>query len=539
MVFIQAFHRAARLLSFNRAGDAASPEAIAPAREGARILRDGDLLCFASFLFIFPNVIFATALNLWAGAVLWIGGAGAAVIIWRARDRGALLTKPSDLPALALSLGFGVALCVIGGEGHFFYSPPDWLIRDAVLSDLVRNGVAILYRDDGEDYFLRAPLGMYLAPALVGRLFGLYAAHMAMLMQNATIVGVVSYFVTRVAKTHRLAMLLIFLGFSGLDMVPILIAEAIELSRGEPFMPFSHIEWWGEYFSPLRLQYSSMITLLFWVPNHMAPGWWFGLLSLIYVRGGVGLPALLVSFAALLIWSPLAMAGAAPFVGYFALELLPRRLFARDVMIAVACGLCFLPVAFYLTTDAGGVPHEWLVTREGFLPRYLAHVFVEIPQAAITLYAWRRVEPCDRPVLGLAVALLLVLPLYSIGVGNDFVMRASITPLFLLAFAFARIAVLTPRDNGRFASSISTLVILAAATPLLEIKETLVNKSYAISDCNFLTAWKKAEPTPPASYLAHADKMPVWLMPAPLAAPLEREDRKCWADHPLLIDQMK
>jgi hypothetical protein len=386
---------------------------------------------------------------------------------------------------------------------------------------------------------LRAPVGMYLAPAFFGRLFGLYAAHMAMLAQNASIVAAIAYFLTRLVEARRLAFLLVFIGFSGLDIIPVLIAEAMEMSYGGAFMPFSHIEWWGEYFSPLKLQYSSMITLLFWVPNHMAPGWWFGLLTLLYVRGAVALPSLLVSFASLLIWSPLAMLGAAPFVAWFTLRLFPRRLFTRDIIIAVACGLCFAPVALYLATDAGGVPHEWLVMREGFLPRYLAHVLVEIPQAAIVLYAWRMVELCDRRLLALALALLLVLPVYALGVENDFVTRASITPLFILAFAFARIAVLTPRDKGRFASSISTLVILSAATPALEIKQTAWNRSYAISDCNLLTAWMKSDASPPANYLAHADRMPVWLMPAPAAAPLEREDRRCWPDHPLLLDRLK
>ncbi|QGM96996.1 hypothetical protein [Methylocystis parvus] len=473
-------------------------------------------------------------------ALVWAGCAGAIVTAWRARAARALMAKPVNMTTLALSLCFGLTLCALGGEGHFFYTMRDWLVRDAVLADLVRNGVAASYRHDETLYMLRAPLGMYLLPSLIGRMSGLYAAHLALLVQNATIIGAICYFIAGVAKANKAAILLVFIGFSGLDILPILVAEAIEMAKGEPFMPFNHIEWWGEYFSDIRMQYSSHLALLFWALNHMAPGWLFGILSLLYVRGAVAFVILPVSFAATLLWSPLAMLGAAPFLAYFALELFPRRLFAREILIAVASSLCFLPIAVYLMIDNGGVAKEWLVLREGFLQRYLLHMLVEIPQAAIVLYAWRIVEPCDRRLLALALGLLLVLPLYSVGLYNDFAMRASIAPLFVLSFAFARIAVLTPRDNSRFATAISTIVLISAATPLVEVKTAMTTASFDVSDCNFITAWRKNEITAaPGNYLARIETIPTWLMSPQEAAPLSREDRKCWPDHPLLEEGLK
>jgi hypothetical protein len=428
---------------------------------------------------------------------------------------------------------------MLGGEAHFFHATHDWLFRDAVLADLARDGLTVLYQWEGQNYLLRAPLGMYMIPAVVGRAFGLYAAHLTLLAQNSVILGALIYFLASIAGVRRAPFLLILIGFSGMDILPILLAEAMEMLKGEGFQPFSHIEWWGEYFSPIRMQYSAHVTQLAWAPNHMLPGWWFALLALLYVRREVDLPMLLVSFATMLFWSPLSMMGAAPFVAFFALERM-REIFAPRVFAATAVAFLFLPMVLYLWADAGAVPHEVLLWRDGFAWRYFSFLVIEIPQALIVLYAWNKVEPCDRRILALSLLLLLLIPLYSIGVSNDFVMRVSIPSLLVLGYAFARIAVLTPRDNGPFATTISTIIILSAATPLVEIKQAL-HRPFAISDCNLVTSWHKGDSSAlPTNYWARDEKMPVWLMSAESApAPLTLEDRKCWPDHPTLSESLK
>lgn len=522
----------------------------APSESRARGLRaafrptNGDLVWFIAFLFISPNAILAAFFETPLGALVWGGCVGAVVVAWRARDANAVSARPADIGRLALCLGFGLVLCLLGGEGHFFYTPRDWLVRDAVLADLVHSGANTLYREGGTDYILRAPLGAYLVPSLVGHVAGLAAAHVAFLLQNAVVVGVTCYFVATIAPNlgtaHKVAMLLVFIGFSGLDALPVLLAEANEWLHGAPFMPFHHMEWWGLYFSPVRMQYTSHVALIFWAINHMAPGWWFGMLSLLYVRGAVPFALLPVSFAAMLLWSPLAMMGAAPFLAFFALERLFLRSLQRDDLAAIGVSLAFLPIAYYLTIDNGGVAKEWLVFQDGFLARYLAHLAVEIPQAAIVLYAWTKVEPCDRRIVALTLGLLLIFPIYSIGLYNDFTMRASIAPLFVLSYIFARIAIITPRDGGRLASAISAIVLISAATPLVEIKIPLTAGRFRVSDCNFLTSWRKNEPTAPlGNYLAHAEAMPAWLMRPETAEPTLREDRACWPDHPLLPEELK
>jgi hypothetical protein len=232
------------------------------------------------------------------------------------------------------------------------------------------------------------------------------------------------------------------------------------------------------------------------------------------------------------------MMGALPFLAMFALELLPRRIFEPRNFIAAGAALCFIPIALYLTIDAGAVPHEFLVGVDGFGWRYVTFLAIEIPQVAVVAFAWRKVEPSDRRILLLAIALLFAIPTFSFGLSNDFVMRVSIPPLFLLAFAFARVATLTPRDNGPFATVIAVIVILSFATPMLEIKQGL-RPSYAISDCNFLTSWNKYAPTIwPTNYLARLEAVPEWIVRAGDAR-VTIENRQCWPDHPLLDDARK
>lgn len=485
-------------------------------------------------LFIAPNALLASRLGLLAGVPIALGCAGALWLTFTIRPAaGSLLAAPIDAKLLGLCALLALALCALGGEAHFFYAAPDWLVRDSLIADLVGNGYPVAYRLEGQDYVLRAPLAIYAVPALLGRVLVLFAAHLTLLAQNALTLSILLYFLARLSETRALPFLALFVLFSGMDILPILYREAVSLYSGGEFLPFAHIEWWSE-----KLQYSSHLTQLFWAPNHMLPGWGFALLILLHVRREIGLEILIAAFAAMLFWSPLAMLGALPFLACFGLADLGPKLFAQRNLIAAGAAALFLPAAIFLTIDAGEVDHGFLIGDEGFAALYLLFLAVEIPQAGVIAAAWDKVDSRDRRMLMLAILLLAILPIYKFGGNNDLVMRASIPPLFLLAFSFSRIAVLTPRGSGWLATSISMIVIVGAATPLLELKSAL-NPAWAISDCNFLTTWSKTDPTVrPTNYLARAEKIPAWLTRAGDSR-LMIEKRQCWPGHPLLDDTRK
>jgi len=134
----------------------------------------------------------------------------------------------------------------------------------------------------------------------------------------------------------------------------------------------------------------------------------------------------------------------------------------------------------------------------------------------------------------------IALPGFEFGHSNDLAMRASIPALFLLAFAFARVvAQLThPFERSRLTIAALAIALLGTATPGLEIARSFL-PAYAISDCNFLTTWRKSAPkSNGANYLAGVDSVPPWLL-ARAEQRVTIEDRRCWPEHPVLEDARK
>jgi len=482
-----------------------------------------DLLRAGGLIVLLPSALFAKELGPIPAVSVLVGCLLVAAILLRAAARPeSLLAKPIDLKMFAGCGAAALALCALGGEGRIFFANYDWLIRDAVLADLVKHETINVYGFDNHTYFLRAPFGMYLAPAMVGRAFGLIAAHWALLVQNASVLGVVLYFVAALTPRFRVAAVAVFVLFSGVDILPTLILNAEQIWRTGHFTFERQLDWWNG-----DIQYSSHLTQLFWTPNHMLPAWWFAALALLYARREVGFALLVASFAPLLFWSPLAMLGALPFLLLFWGEE-PRSLLAPDGLAALVSGAAFLPIALFLTVASGDIPHEFLLWRKSFWLLWPIFLAVEIPHTAILALRWRLIEECDRRIILVAIASLVLIPIYSMGENDDFAMRVSSLPMFLLAFAFTRVAVLTPRDGGRMATTISCLVIISATTPGFELRRAFVPAS-PISDCNFMTAWKESEAPFPYHYLAPREAAPAWLN-ASTAAPLEIEQKTCRLD---------
>lgn len=493
-----------------------------------------DLLFFTAMIFLAPNILFAaTALQPAPAASVLAGCAGVVAFVWRSRSGGAFLSAALEPRKLGLCLATGLALCLLGGEGHVFYANWDWLMRDAVLTDLMRDSGVTTYSFMGRDYYLRAPLGMFLLPAAAGRIFGLLVAHLTLLMTNTFLFGAILYFASGLAGGRAPIFLAILIGFSGLDIVGDLAARGLFL-RGGPITNQS-LEWWTAAFSPdVMLQYSSMLTQLFWIPNHAAPGWFIGLLVLLRSRDEIALSTFIVCCASLVIWSPLPVAGALPLAAVLALQPSPRRNLSAENLLAIATGLAFLPLAFYLLTRMDLIAHGAQAAAPGFAWLYVSFLLIEVPQAGVLLYNWRRIPTEERPALVAALGTLCLLPFYSFGPGNDLLMRGSIPALFLVAFSFARIAASTPRDGGVLATVISSIILISAVTPLTQIKQAIFSGRYSLSDCNLLTATQSMSPFAfPSNYLAPIEGMPGWLIATDSRqTPAQVEYRICWPDHP-------
>ncbi|WP_156028597.1 hypothetical protein [Sphingobium chlorophenolicum] len=407
-----------------------------------------------------------------------------------------------DLWTLILCFVVAAILLILGGEGRLFYATPDWQIRDAVLADMGNHRWPFDYWLDGRTQLLRAPVGMYLVPALLGGASQL-GRDWALLAHNSLILGLLfaqgaALFETRRA---RLIALVVFIMFSGLDVLGNIIHQ-----RMVGWAYWDHIEVWAANY-----QYSSHITQIFWVPQHGFAGWALALAYLLWRKGLAPIGLFAASIPLVALWSPFALFGALPFALFAGLSVL--RSGSWDWCDVAFCALALalaLPALFYLAAGAGSVGGGPLPPNGGL---YILFMMLEVVPF-LWLLLRDRTKGVDRTTILIAGACLLLMPLWKIGANNDFEMRASIMPLALIAIAFAEWAGrLELREEKAW-----FLVILAlgSVTGAAEIARVFRLAPSPAPQCSLAGAWDRQTGfvVPHASYFAVRDAFPFKIHPA-------------------------
>jgi hypothetical protein len=338
-------------------------------------------------------------------------GSGSAKILGRSNDLR-LLLQGAVIAALFLWLcGY------VRPFGHTY----DWLKHFAVINELAQHPWPPINEATGT--FLRYSLGYYLIPGLFTKAFGSRWIELFVFLQ--TWIGLcllLALVLQKVRPTRPLLFVLLFLLFSGLDLVGWLI-------HGSSQSLLAHKEWWagGHY----AFAYEGHATLFIWVPQHALAG----MLGLALVLPDQGYSAssryLGLLGAAVLFWSPFALIGLVPFALATVLRSEPRAFLDwGNVLCVVTLGI---PLASYLTAGSADVPHGFNWDHEGFSwLGYAEFLALEIGfyLLALRLYGWQYLR---YPVI--VIVVLLLLPLYRIGMFNDFTMRVCIPAIMLLAIA--------------------------------------------------------------------------------------------------------
>lgn len=438
--------------------------AIAPEKTGLDLL-DRVAIGYLAL----PVVIFLVG---WCQA--WVATLGLLALALAARALFGRLPEPA-IPRLrpaawCLLLGLAAAWSALGGAGHLVHANSDWLVRDAVLRDLVTGAWPVAYLDRaGGEYLLRAPLAYYLPAALVGKLAWPGVADAALL--GWTFAGVALVFALAASSERRFSALLLLLAvfvlFSGMDLVGMVLTRGpVILSY---MLPTEHIEWWAE-----RFQYSAHSTQLFWVPNHAIPGWIAVALLVRRADEPAFLRLLPLLVALLPLWSPLTAIGFLPLAAAAVLSFAVRHR-VRDVIdpaVLVGAFVAALPVAAYLTMQAGAIASGGTqVTGEpGWL--YVANcaqfVLLEGGLLWILLLMVRR-----DPLLLAAGFVLWLLPLAAFGPGNDLAMRGSIPALALLAMRAGQV-VAGHAASPRLRAGVLAVLALGVPTAILEINRSML-----------------------------------------------------------------
>lgn len=475
--------------------------------------------------------------HLLAALTLWLGGSQ--LLLWRFLDI-------APLWAYALGLSGLIALCVgiirlvpdtpdsrigirlisicllvafllmlLGGQGRFLYANIDWQVRYAVLRDMAINPWPFVYTARATPDVLRAPIGMFLAPALAFRALGGHAADIALLIQNSALLGLILAISSRLfgSTRARIWALLVFFAFSGLDAAGSLFVHGA-LS--------DHLENWAQ------IQYSSMITLAFWVPHHAMTAWIGAILFLLWRTERLPLSVFLAILPLTMLWSPFGLLGTLPFVALAGFEtLIQRRLRVSDIALPALALLLCVPGLLYLSAAGDDVGIR--LYAPGTLRYVIFHLFETVPYLVPVAFLVRGTR-FGWPVFAVVTACLLLMPFIQIGWSIDFMMRASVPALTILMVMVAD--AVTPGDLGAPAPIRYWLLfalIIGSITGQHEIRRALTQPPAPEVRCTFWKAWDQSfADFPKGSYLAPLSAMPAAVSPRHPARASAIEPDRCW-----------
>jgi hypothetical protein len=364
----------------------------------------------------------------------------------------------------------------LSGIGGYTFQNWDHHWRNAVFHDLITYNFPVVYSapEKGPITMLVYYVGYWLPAAWVGKLLGWQAANFALFLWTWFGVLLVVFHLSRsrgevtspLLLLIKTALLLIF--FSGLDSL-----GALFFASDYPtlFPPIQHLEIWSG-----NLQYSSFTTQLYWVFNQAVPAWLCialildsdSLLSNIQKQAsGLQIIQKIFIWSLCFFFAPLAALGLLP---YLFIELFkhtdfksPFKNLRLDVLLA--SGIIVLVSFLYFSSNTAAQERGLQAIA---LKDFLAFFLLEggLLWLVLALLKWR------DPRWAVTGLLLAVIPFIQLGSGRDFVMRASIAPLFYLMMMTGE--AIFQKSTPRFLLfTFYFLLLLGSLTPLYEINRSI------------------------------------------------------------------
>jgi len=331
------------------------------------------------------------------------------------------------------------------GQGGFSFQNSDFHYRNAIFRDLIEKPWPVMYdysaqnipSDGGiavglDTMILTYYIAFWLPGALVGKIFGWYAANAFLYFWALLGVSLITYYLFRTLRNVSVWSVIILIFFSGLDLLGYLL-----LSKGVMPGPIAHIEWWS------GLQYSSNTTLLYWVFNQTIAIW----LAILLILNLKNTRSLLFLYAMLLLHGPFPFLGLLPIVLWKAYQGYPLRIspksnldenavktillwawngVRRAITFENVCGgiLVLAIIYLYLSNNISG---RKVGVNAPTINMFLLFIF-EGGLYLLFLFADHR----KNPLYWICIGSLLVIPFFAVGDGQNFCMRVSIPALFMI-----------------------------------------------------------------------------------------------------------
>ena len=380
--------------------------------------------------------------------------------------------SPSTVHWLLLT----VSWLLLSGIGGYAFQNWDHNWRNVVFRDLMNFDWPVYYAqpESGPVKMLVYYVGFWLPSAAVGKLLNWQAANFALFAWTFLGILLVTHHLASALKTSAFKATLLLIFFSGLDAIGTLFFPQ---EYPTLFPPITHLETWAG-----TLQYSSFTTQLFWVFNQAVPAWLCIALFVTLSDSEGSLPQskeilrsaqndmrgeIILLWTLCFFFAPLAAMGLLP---YILIKLIKQTDFKSPFKnlrweIFLAPTIIFLLSTFYFLANTAA-------QSRGFqslpLDKFFAFFLLEGGLLWLVLAPSKFRDP-RWIVTGI---LLAIIPFIQLGSDRDFVMRASIAPLFYLMLMTGQ--TIFDKSSSRFSLiAVYCLLALGSLTSLYEINRSL------------------------------------------------------------------
>ena len=397
----------------------------------------------------------------------------------RKKDEESLYIRKSMLIFIALLL---IVFCVAIGWGGWFPQAGDWYKHNAVLHDLSERSWPVYYKEK-EFCMLTYYIGQYLIPALVGKItHSFHYAQVAMFTWGIIGVFIVYVNLVRIVKAKNLKMqiltLIILLLFNGAT----LLAQCV-LRDIYPNTMYSDGDRHWVIVGHIMLQFRSNMVMLRWVFPQCIAIWLITELFLEHYKK--------IEFYVLLFF-PALLFGTFSFLTFvilasmmFIYQLITKKekkailwqcFSLSNIFPALSMGIILF---FYFLGYIQVEKPDYLnlsIQRYGIEGILVYIIFCFFLFGIYTLCIWKKNR--KNPMFYFMIIILCLIPLFKMGMYNDFVMCVSIPALFILMtyviqFLFQK---MNKEETGIKKGIIIVVLIIGAWYPLCEIRENIVAK---------------------------------------------------------------
>ena len=371
---------------------------------------------------------------------------------------------------------------------------------------------------------LRYPLGYYLVPGLVGQWLGPAALNWAVPLWTWCGVALLLLLFTRAYRGGR-AMLatVVFICFGGMDLIGEIlfggwdwITVIITFDQVWPTIDLGRSRIDGLWsWSSLHIKHFGSMFNLLWAPQHFIPATLCTLLLFQLHRHPRFLAVSGLILAASLFWSSFVALGLLPLVGVLLLRN-GLRPFLRWPNLLLAPPLAGLLGIYLASGAAENIPRGWLWESYGWEPLVRGLLVFYLLEFVLLAGLLGLLRPSLRrePFFLAALATLLLVPWYKIGVHNDFVPRVSLPALVLLCYYTADTLAgrsLVP-TGSRFLALVGLIVVLGlgAFNPLFEVVRANNNRDWGgfRYEQHSVSYWGHLSPKYHAQYVTY--DFPAW-----------------------------